>query len=335
MNPKADIWFPFYVGDYLADTLHLTPAEHGAYLLILCHQWRKGHMDAQELRAVTRMDGDAWSIAEARLKQFLSIDDAGLFFSRRLDEEKGDWTEKRRKSVEKAAKAAKARWDRVRERKAKESSFDAPSIAPQDATAHAQPLLKPCPSPSPSNTSPVATLLGEGGAARSPAAGDSPVTDQVPGEDGAKVIRNAGVAPRRSRKASGGELAAISRRNEFSLAQRPAVVISEAMARREKWLSREVRVFMCNMRGIEQPSDVDLGGVPWLDRDGVAVRDLLQAFNGSNDELRVCLEHRARSVHAGEFSGSLQPSKWLRDLPSFLSGPINRHGDPLPEKRRR
>lgn len=37
MSSKA--WFPFYVGDYLADTQMFTTEQHGAYILLLAHYW--------------------------------------------------------------------------------------------------------------------------------------------------------------------------------------------------------------------------------------------------------------------------------------------------------
>lgn len=59
---KADAWFPFYVGEYLADTAHLTIEQSGAYLHLLMSHWRVGCVpdDDAKLAAICRVTKTRW-----------------------------------------------------------------------------------------------------------------------------------------------------------------------------------------------------------------------------------------------------------------------------------
>lgn len=69
-------FMPFYVGDYLRDTMHLTTEQHGAYLLLLfacwTHEGRLPNNDA-ELAAITRMPIDEWRRAKHNIGKFFKI----------------------------------------------------------------------------------------------------------------------------------------------------------------------------------------------------------------------------------------------------------------------
>ncbi len=60
---KTDAWMPLYVGDLLADTLHLSRADFGSYMLLICAYWRRGgplpDNDAQ-LASIARTSLDEW-----------------------------------------------------------------------------------------------------------------------------------------------------------------------------------------------------------------------------------------------------------------------------------
>ena len=55
-------YMPFFVGDYLADTSHLTTTQHGAYLLLIMHYWATGGLPTTDLalRTIVRMTEGEW-----------------------------------------------------------------------------------------------------------------------------------------------------------------------------------------------------------------------------------------------------------------------------------
>ena len=53
---------PLHIDDYLADTGHLTGAEHGAYMLMIMHYWQNGALPENErlIARIARMDAEQW-----------------------------------------------------------------------------------------------------------------------------------------------------------------------------------------------------------------------------------------------------------------------------------
>jgi uncharacterized protein YdaU (DUF1376 family) len=65
-------WMPLYVGDYLGDTGHLTTTQHGAYLLMMMHYWRKGELpnDDRQLSKIAKLPLKTWCEYRATLQDF-------------------------------------------------------------------------------------------------------------------------------------------------------------------------------------------------------------------------------------------------------------------------
>ena len=63
---------PFYVGDYLGDTSHLSTIEHGAYMLLLMHYWSHGGLpdNEKQLARIVRMTNQEWRSAKPVLAAF-------------------------------------------------------------------------------------------------------------------------------------------------------------------------------------------------------------------------------------------------------------------------
>lgn len=140
-----DTWMPLYIGDYLADTMHLTTAQHGAYLLLLMHAWRSdGYIPekAEAQAAIVRMGLKDWLKIRTSVEDYFEIGDGrGLYHQRVIDElaVARAMTEQRSK----AGKASAAKRERERQRDANEN----PTPVQQALPPRTIPSQSPSPTP--------------------------------------------------------------------------------------------------------------------------------------------------------------------------------------------
>jgi len=141
VTKKTDTWMPFYVTDYLGDTMHLSTTQHGAYLLLLLACWKAGGDlpdDDAQLSSITRMTVTDWKKSAPVLRRFFECADGLLTHGR----------------VKKELLKAKELSDR---RSAIGKTGGRPPKAKQDETnrfpdAEAKPNQKETPSPSHSSS---------------------------------------------------------------------------------------------------------------------------------------------------------------------------------------
>ena len=66
-------YMQLYIADYLADTMHLSTEEHGAYLLLMFNYWQTGRaIPKNRLAKIARLSNDRWSAVEPSLKEFFN-----------------------------------------------------------------------------------------------------------------------------------------------------------------------------------------------------------------------------------------------------------------------
>jgi len=62
-----------YIADYLADTMHLSTEEHGAYLLLMFNYWQTGKpLPKSRLAKIARLSNERWTTVEQTLNEFFN-----------------------------------------------------------------------------------------------------------------------------------------------------------------------------------------------------------------------------------------------------------------------
>lgn len=96
-------YMPLFVADYLADTAHLSAAEHGAYLMLIMNYWQRGKAlpdDDRKLARIARMTDAEWAEVKPSIIDFFLVV-GGEWRHSRIDKEIAI-------AVEKSAKAKAA-----------------------------------------------------------------------------------------------------------------------------------------------------------------------------------------------------------------------------------
>ena len=282
MKSDIRIWMPRFIGNYLADTQHLTPEADSAYNRIEMHLWSHGHMTEEELRIVSRLSLDAWSIAQASVKHMLVLDPEGLWFHPAIDENKVSASGKRSQAVEKARKAANARWKRVREDKAKD---DAPSNAPSNAPALPVNIRKEV-----HNPYPLTPFPSEGKGELEPIASPSPSAAPENAEIGDTSI------------------------HPLSASGRASSVRNNGMSQSARTADKRYPSFR---KLLDEFWGEHHGGrdLPWGSSDEKALSDLMHdAPSMTVEDFDGCLVNITSEIQVGRWNPDRLPRKWLRSL---------------------
>lgn len=102
-------YIQLYVADYLADTMHLSTEEHGAYLLLIFNYWQTGKpIPKVRLSRIARVPNDRWPAVEASLSEFFN-DNGNEWVHERIERDllAVDSTRNQRSAAGKASAAAK------------------------------------------------------------------------------------------------------------------------------------------------------------------------------------------------------------------------------------
>jgi uncharacterized protein YdaU (DUF1376 family) len=145
MSSRPDTWMPLYIGDYMADTMHLTRDQHGAYFLLICAYWRNGGplVDDDGLAAIIKATAKEWQKLRPVMARFFVVE-GGMWRHKRIDAELDGAQMKSDRRSKAGAEGARRRW---------QSDGNANGNAMQNAWQNDARAETPSPSPSPSPVS--------------------------------------------------------------------------------------------------------------------------------------------------------------------------------------
>jgi uncharacterized protein YdaU (DUF1376 family) len=85
----TDHWMRFNVGDYLADTMHLSTFQHGIYVLLIMHYFKRGELPADDasLARIAKTSVPQWHRQSAPVMALFTRQDGG-WMHRRIDAER-------------------------------------------------------------------------------------------------------------------------------------------------------------------------------------------------------------------------------------------------------
>lgn len=104
-------YMPLWVGDYLADTQHLSTQEHGIYILLIMWYWRNGPLP-DEKRKILRISGvSRYTNCTPILEEFFTLSDK-RWHHKRIDAELQKNKEYRELRTAAGKAGANARWSK-------------------------------------------------------------------------------------------------------------------------------------------------------------------------------------------------------------------------------
>ena len=138
---------PLFTDAYLADTMHLSTLQHGAYFLMLLVAWRSKGCTLSDnddyMAKITRLEKRTWMANKDVLLAFWKRDTAGNFYQGRLKDERNYVEQVRNRNAQAGKASALKRLNRG-------STYVEKPLQPNDNhSATPTPILTPTPTPTP------------------------------------------------------------------------------------------------------------------------------------------------------------------------------------------